>query len=98
MSQKKRDSETVTGDEGRSERRDFLILLSGGAALAGVGVLGGCDSGSPTEPDPSSSSSSESSASSESSESSDSSASSDSSSSSESSESSDSSESSESSS
>jgi hypothetical protein len=60
--------EVASEDVPRSERREFLILLSGGAALAGVGALGGCNSGSPTGPD--SSSSSLSSASSESSESS----------------------------
>ena len=32
-------------DARRSERREFLILLSGGAALAGVGTLAGCNSG-----------------------------------------------------
>ncbi len=44
----------------RTERRDFLRLLSGGMALAGVGVLtSACTTGdSPTSPTPSSSSSS----------------------------------------
>jgi len=63
-----------------SERRDFLILLSGGAALLGVAPLSGCES--PTAPDSGSSesSSSDSGSSSSSSESSESSSSSSSSS------------------